>query len=343
MKPGRAQRLATSQRVQSKQRKHMALLVFRRAADSTNLAMATNPTVSGRDPLAIGADPSRICTALRTALLAARNRDGGWGYAPGRQSRIEPTCWAELALGHSQGRPPNVDSIRRWKRQDDWLLDVPGVPPNVAFNALAALTLLQEPSAIRFAQPIIARLIQAKGLSFRQTGALGQDNSIQAWSWVDGTASWVEPTAWCLLLLKRVRSQSPSQEAAERIRVGEQFLFDRVCHEGGWNYGNPEVYGQKLWPYVPTTAVALLAMQDHREHPVVKQSLQQLKKDVASERSVVAVALTIVCLRTYGVATDVLEQAAIELAAGADRGNLLGTAMMLYALTDTHPQSAFAL
>ena len=305
--------------------------------------MATNATVTERDSLATAAALSRICSALRKALLAARNQDGGWGYAPGRHSRIEPTCWAELALGHSLGRAPDVDSIRRWKCQDDWLLDVPGAPPNITFNALAALTLLQEPSTIALAQPIITRLIHARGATFRQTAALAQDNSIQAWSWVDGTASWVEPTAWCLLLLKRVRSQSPSQEAAERIRIGEQFLFDRVCHEGGWNYGNPEVYGQKLWPYVPTTAVALLAMQDHRAHPVVKQSLQQLQKDVASERSVVAVALTIVCLRTYGVATDSLEQTAIEMAASADPGNLLATATMLYALADTPQRSAFVL
>jgi hypothetical protein len=89
--------------------------------------------------------------------------------------------------------------------------------------------------------------------------------------------------------------------------------------------------------------MALLAMQDHREHPVVKQSLQQLKKDMASERSIVALALTIVCLRTYGVSTDSLEQTAIEMAASADSGNLLGAAMMLYALTDAQHQSAFAL
>jgi hypothetical protein len=321
----------------------MSLLALRRAADITYLAMATNPTVGGRGSLATGVDLSRTCTALRRSLLATRNQDGGWGYAPGRHSRIEPTCWAELALGHSQGRPPEVDSIRRWKRQDDWLLDVPGVPPNITFNALAALTLLQVPSAVAFAQPVIAHLIQARGLSLRQTAALGQDNSLQAWSWVEGTASWVEPTAWCLIVLKRARSQSPSQEAAERIRVGEQFLFDRVCHEGGWNYGNPEVYGKKLWPYVPTTAVALLALQDHREHPVVKQSLQQLQKDVASERSVVAVALTLMCLRTYGVTAGLLEQTAIDLATNAEPGDVLATAMMLYALSDTLQQSAFAL
>ena len=319
----------------------IALLSFRQAADSTQIGMAMKRTVVGRDPLTTRADGSRIRSDLQSALLAARNRDGGWGYAPGRHTRIEPTCWAELALAHSQGRPPNVDSIRAWKRQDDWMVDVPGAPPNIAFNALAALTFLQERSTVPLAQPLISRVIQAKGLRYAQSAAIRQDNSIQAWSWVDGTASWVEPTAWCLLLLKRVRSQSPRPEAAERIQVGEQFLFDRVCRDGGWNYGNPEVYGQKLWPYVPTTALALLAMQDHRGHPVVIQSLRQLQNDVASERSVVAVALTVVCLRTYGVATAALEQTAIELSAEADPGNLLGTAMMLYALTDTRDHAAF--
>jgi len=49
------------------------------------------------------------------------------------------------------------------------------------------------------------------------------------------------------------------------------------------------------------------------------------------------------CLRTYGVATEVLEQTAMELAASAEPGNLLATAMMLYALTDTRQRSAFAL
>ena len=305
--------------------------------------MATNQTVGGRDPLTTRVDGSRVRSDLQSALLGARNKDGGWGYAPGRHSRIEPTCWAVLALGHSEGHSPDVELLRAWTRQNDWLMDVPGAAPNTAFNALAGLTFLQDRSTAPLAQPIVGRLVQAKGLRFGQCEAIRQDNSIQAWPWVDGTASWVEPTAWCLLLLKRVRFQSLSPEAHERIRVGEQLLFDRVCHDGGWNYGNPEVYGQKLWPYVPTTAVALLAMRDHRNHSVVTRSLDQLQKDVASERSVVAVALTIICLRAYGVATKTLEQAVVELSAQADPGNLLGIAMMLYALTDASRQVAFTV
>jgi hypothetical protein len=303
--------------------------------------MSTNRRAGGLSPARD--NYSRTRADLRAALLGTRNKDGGWGYAAGRRSRIEPTCWASLALGHSEGRAPDVESLRAWNRQDNWLVDVPGTPPNIAFNALAALTLLQEPSTAPLAQPIVSRLIQTKGLTFPQSEVLRQDSSIQAWPWVDGTASWVEPTAWCLLLLKKARSHSHSREASERIQVGERFLFDRVCHDGGWNYGNKEVYGTKLWPYVPTTALALLAMRDHRTHSVVARILEQLKKDVASERSVSSIALTMICLRAYGAATDSLERTIIELLAQADPDNLLGAAMTLYALTDVSRQVAFTV
>jgi len=303
--------------------------------------MPTSPQ-AGREQSS-SRDYSGVCADLRSALLSTRNKDGGWGYAAGRRSRIEPTCWAALALGHSDGRLPDLASLRAWKRQDDWLVDVPGVPANVAFNAMAALTFLQDPSAASFASPIVRRVIEAKGLRLGQSDVVRQDSSLQAWSWVDGTASWVEPTAWCLLVLKKVRSQSPSRDAAERIQIGEQFLFDRVCNDGGWNYGNKEVWGQKLWPYVPTTALALLAMRDHRSHPVMTQSLGQLQKDVASERSVVALALTVICLRAYDVATDALERTLVELSPRGDADNVLATAMMLYALSDVGSQAAFTV
>jgi hypothetical protein len=305
--------------------------------------MSTNSKVLERAAVTAQYDVSRICTDLRAALVAARNPDGGWSYIPGRRSRIEPTSWAALALGHSEGRAPDVEALRRWKRQDDWLVDVPGAPANIAFNALAALTLLQDPSTASLAKPIAERVIQAKGLSFGQNDVIRQDNSLQAWPWVDGTASWVEPTAWCLLLLKKLRKSTSSPKADERIGIGEQFLFDRVCHDGGWNYGNKEVYGAKLWPYVPTTALALLAMRDRHGDPVVTRSLEQLQNDVLSERSVVAVALAIICLRAFGIATKALEQTVIELATQADPANLLATATMLYALTDASRQVAFTL
>ena len=50
--------------------------------------------------------------------------------------------------------------------------------------------------------------------------------------------------------------------ADTRIRDGEAVLRDRVCVDGGWNYGNSNVFGKNLPAYIPTTAIALLALQD---------------------------------------------------------------------------------
>ena len=49
----------------------------------------------------------------------------------------------------------------------------------------------------------------------------------------------------------------------ERIRQGELLLYDRMCADGGWNYGNTKVLGEHLPPYPETTALALIALQEH--------------------------------------------------------------------------------
>ena len=281
----------------------------------------------------------RVDEIARRALLSARNSDGGWPYLKGRRSRLEPTCWALLALARAEAREPELDVLRKWPRQDGWFVDVQGVPPNHAFNALAALMLDRDASARALADGVAARIIGAKGLVVEQTPAMRQDNSLQAWSWVEGTFSWVEPTAWCLLLLKqrRARNADPSA-AADRIKVAEQMLLDRVCKDGGWNYGNSNVYGKDLWPYVPTTAAALLAMQDRRDDASVRQSVAKLKEEVRGERSAVAVAISIICLRVFGEPVAELIDELSSYAQAAPGGgdiNTVGLAMTLFAIRES--------
>jgi len=255
-------------------------------------------------------------------------------------------------LAAADGLPVDVERVRSWPRHDGWLVDVAGAPPNQPFNALGALTLLQEPSAAPLAQPIVSNLLAAKGERYPQNDYSPQDNSLQAWSWVEGTASWVEPTAWSLLLLKKLRGNgSLPREADERIHVGEQLLLDRVCAVGGWNYGNAQVFGHDLWPYVPTTALALLALRDHPDLPAVTRSLEQMQSDLRTERSALAVALALVCLNTYGrtrgagaragnglmdsskaIAGDLTRLAAHDLETPGE--NVLGQAISLYALSE---------
>jgi hypothetical protein len=303
--------------------------------------------VSGDGVSSSTSDPPRLRADLSAALQRARNADGGWPYHPGKRSRIEPTCWALLALSQTNSQQPNLDVLGRWPRHNNWLIDVASAPPNHAFNAIAALTLLQSVSTGPQAETIVRSLIGSKGTALRPDPAIRQDNSLQAWSWIDGTFSWVEPTAWCVLLLKQRLARGPYPDAMERVRVGEQVLHDRACRGGGWNYGNANVYGKDLLPYVPTTALALLALHDRRNEPVVVRGLEQLERDVLSERSAVALSLALICLRVYRRPTNVPEEQLTRLI--IDRhlspgygDDLLGLSMALYALSD-EPLGAFTV
>ena len=283
--------------------------------------------------------------ALRIALLGRRNTDGGWSYVPGKASRIEPTCWALLAIGRSSKQPVDVDVLLRWPRADGWFVDVPGAPVNYAFNALAALTLLTAASGAQHARPIAARLLDVRGMRFEQGKEIRQDNSLQAWPWIESTFSWVEPTSLSLLLVKKLRADLPAAAAADRINIGERMLRDRACTAGGWNYGGSNVYGQELFPYVPTTALGLLAMQDQQKDPIVVRAQAWLRKEAATEPSPQALALALVAFRAFRMSAPDLERLlAPQLSAPTDRSNAAGLAAGLYALTRPHDgESAFAL
>lgn len=287
-----------------------------------------------------------LAAELSQVLAESQGRDGAWGYYPGRAGRLESTCWALLALARYRRAVVDIAPLRRWPAQKGWLIDVPAAPVNVAFNALAAVVLLQHPDGRTLASPIISNLVSTQGMALPQSDAIRQDSSLQAWPWIDQTFSWVEPTAWALLALKKARRQGSGQSSAieARIQVGERMLVDRACRQGGWNYGNSNVYGKELWPYVPTTALALMAMQDRRNEAVVGAALQSLQKDSESERSAVALSLAAICLRIYGVAGPAIESGLVEyLELSRSIGNVVGLAMGLYALSGPQDADAFRI
>jgi hypothetical protein len=237
--------------------------------------------------------------SLRETLLSWRNPDGGWAYAPGKRSRLEPTCLALLALGRAHGELASV--IERWPKRGGFLVDGDALPPNYGFNGIALMTALTVSSSEALRIGIAKALLGAKGIKFEeQSDALGQDNRLQAWSWVDRTFSWVEPTAWCLLALKKWAGRARATEVKSRVDEAERLLFDRMCASGGWNYGNPRVFDAKLHAYVPTTALGLLALQDRRSHPALAKSLDFLAGHARSEGSTSALALATIALAVLG-------------------------------------------
>jgi hypothetical protein len=281
-------------------------------------------------------DREATVARLGERLLAARNADGGWPYAPGKRSRLEPTCWALLAAVDS--RPAGAATLlARWPVDGARLIDGPQLPPNNVFNALAAILLRHDGAdGERLARPIVEALVASKGIATGPSNIVIQDNGLQAWGWIDATTSWLEPTAWCVLLLKQLRRRGGADAAVtERIDTGDRMLLDRACRDGGWNYGNSIVYGKELWPYALTTALALIALQDRRDHPVVRQAVFRLERDAHQEASAAALALAILCRRVYGLPVDRLEERLVNVLANDESSgglNILSLAMALAAL-----------
>jgi hypothetical protein len=279
---------------------------------------------------------------LRLALLAQANPGGGWGYYPGRTSRLEPTCWALLALG---GSAKDFDAEPHWRfltgcqRPSGFLVEDPALPVNFSFNALAAVAMLGHPRlrSDRALGSLLGALVAQTGLQVAPSPNFRQDNSLRGWSWTEGTFSWVEPTCWGLLALKRAGASGITlQGGSARIDEAERMLIDRCCRDGGWNYGNANALGKELFPYVPVTALALLALQNRRDADAVTRSLRFLQDQWSSEESTISLGLTSICLRRFGIATDKIDQAlSLRLPVTLSLNNIHATATALFAGTST--------
>ena len=291
---------------------------------------------------------------LRRELLAARNADGGWGYFAGKASRVEPTCWALLALAsrgtHDTGQVEAHDA-RAWllgcQRADGLLVDAATGSLNLAFNGLAAIALSDDTDSQSHAAAdrIPGGLLGHRGVKAEQADILRQDNQLQGWPWIDNTFSWVEPTAWCVLALKKTARLGAAAAGRERVAEAERLLIDRTCQNGGWNYGNSNVFGKNLWPYVPTTAVGLLAMQDKRGEQAVIRSIGYLQGHQTTEVSGMALSLTTICLSVLGLPIAEAETLlARDVTRVVELGNLVTIALSLYALTiSQHDAQAFRI
>lgn len=276
--------------------------------------------------------------ALAAWLRAQRRTDGGWPYYAGRRSRLEPTCWSAIALRVA----PRETAVPMWPRADGLIVEPATGLPNVAFNGLAAFLLAALPDGVSLASAVVEGLMRTRGVTLPPTPSVRQDPSLQAWPWMAGTFSWVEPTAWCLLALKRQAAARTSPRLRARIEQAERLLADRACPGGGWNYGNGSVLGQELPAHVPTTAAAILALQDLRPLRVVDDAADWLTDHAVREGSTAALALAWLALRVLGRTADDLAPALRAASARAPVfGNVAAAAMLLYALDceadDTEP------
>ncbi|HBY61422.1 MAG TPA: hypothetical protein DEH78_16495 [Solibacterales bacterium] len=210
-----------------------------------------------------------------TFLEASQNSDGGWGYFPGKQSWLEPTVYALLAL--HQAEPDAPACARAWKLLASWQRPDGGWRPCATVDRsswVTALAVLALAGRNDFGQPLrrgVSWLLQSEGvplpwmtrlLARIQPLPIEMDHRLLGWPYFPGSTSWVEPTSLTMLALKKVRRQHASRMLNRRVETGEKLLLDRRCSDGGWNYGNRRVLGQDMESFPEMTALALIALQD---------------------------------------------------------------------------------
>lgn len=172
-----------------------------------------------------------------TWLARHRNRDGSWGYLPKQPGRPEPTLFA-AAAGAGVELAWLAEADLGWTR-----LLLPA--------ALAAV-----PGAEAMRREVAAGVLEHEVWAPEERSPIfDHDTLLRGWSWVENTASWVEPTAYAILSLKGI-----GLGGHQRVREGETLILDRQCDDGGWNYGNNGVFGESLPSFLGPTGWACLAL-----------------------------------------------------------------------------------
>lgn len=246
-------------------------------------------------------------------LRATQNHDGGWGYFPGKHSRLEPTCYALLAL---HGDRASLDAwnrgwslIRSWQQEDGGFRS--GANIHVSSWATALVVTLHCVHGAYDAkfQKGVTWLLGSKGVEGswleRALGLVMRmpveyDRRHKGWPWKEENSSWVEPTAHSILALKKAAGKVANPELRERVTEGERMMLDRRSPDGGWNYGNKRVLRTDLPSYPETTAVALLGLQGSLLLEDPHGAVATAEKHWKETGSRLAKAWLTISLRNYG-------------------------------------------
>jgi Prenyltransferase and squalene oxidase repeat len=250
-------------------------------------------------------------------LRKAQNMDGGWGFHPQSRSRVEPTCWALQALAESWNREPEervtrgLQFLRAAQLSDGSWPSSPEEKSGCWVTSLSCWVLLAASDSSPASGAGLRWLCHdwprdstpwRRFLSkFSSTKGLHPINmSYRGWGWTPGTSSWVEPTSFALISLEQAPRDLLPPEAIRRRELATAMLYDRMCPGGGWNCGNPLVYGVAGEPLIVPTVWALLALRHDPMRPENVMSLDWLVRNIAAIRSGGSLALAKICLETYG-------------------------------------------
>lgn len=242
-----------------------------------------------------------------SATLDALEALPTWSYRSGGEAATEPTAWAALALA-AHGRHDAA------KRAQQWLLDhqghdgslgisasqdAPHWPTGISVLAWAAYPRYQSGDTKHPFHDAIQKAVRwmftLEGKPNARNPDLGHDTTLVGWPWVEGTHTWLEPTALYLLALKGV-----GQRQHVRAREAVKILLDRQLPSGGCNYGNTFVLGQELRPHLEPSGLALWALGGEQDATGrIAKTLDYLTKNASDESPAMSLSYAMLGLATH--------------------------------------------
>ena len=250
-------------------------------------------------------------------LLRLRGRSGAWGYRSDRGPSAEPTALACLGLSSCQGGMPARSRDNPIQRGADWLLSLQNgngsleIAPSLSTpcwataHAILLWKVLKVHSQAR--GRAAAWLLEEEGSPVAVDPAylgsvVGHDPTLIGWPWIDGTHSWVEPTAMAILAL-----EGEGLGHHPRVEEGIRVIQNRALRDGGWNYGNTSVFGRQLRPQPGPTGLALLALAVHaskRRPRSVDLAITYLLRTIPEIRAPISLAWGVLGLRAWNACPD---------------------------------------
>ncbi|MEN6451990.1 MAG: prenyltransferase/squalene oxidase repeat-containing protein [Thermoguttaceae bacterium] len=238
----------------------------------------------------------------------------GHGYRRGARPMVEPTALAAIALS-TAGRPDAAAPALEWLASAQSANGSLGIdadtrepcwPTGWAFLAWQTALRCGTANAAKWslaASRATDWILNARGRPVAQPTTAdedrriyGHDTTLLGWPWVEGTHSWVEPTAINLLGL---RSAKQSEHA--RFREAVKLLLDRQLPDGGWNFGNTTVFGRVLRPQVQSTGLALAALGGEPVRAKVQRSVDWLSSRLSARVTAVSLSYALLGLAAHGV------------------------------------------
>ncbi len=212
-------------------------------------------------------------------LMEIQASDGSLGIRASQSNPHWATGWAVMAW--QLAVPPLAETVHR---------------PPVCEPADGSSSGPASSSWAGAARRGLAWLLAWKGEAQQASPELGHNTALQGWSWVEGTHSWVEPTAINLWALK-----TGGRAAHPRSREAVRLLLDRMLPSGGWNYGNTAVLGTTLRPHVQPTGLALAALAGEEEAAAAcEQAVRTLSAMISAKTTAASLAYALIGMAGHG-------------------------------------------